>query len=55
MEWGLEQYSLELRERNIGGHYNGYLMAADTFFVDYLRDVGRVGLQSAINCRSRFT
>jgi hypothetical protein len=31
-------------------HYSGDLLAVDTFFVGHLKGVGKVYLQSAIDC-----
>ena len=49
----LERFSPEFRERHIEAHYSGYLLAVDTFFVGHLKGVGKVYLQSAIDCFSR--
>lgn len=49
----LERFSPEFRERHIEAHYSGDLLAVDTFFVGHLKGVGKVYLQSAIDCCSR--
>ena len=49
----LERFSPEFRERHIEVHHTGELVAVDTFFVGTLKGVGRVYLQSAIDCFSR--
>jgi transposase InsO family protein len=50
----LERFSPEFRERHIEAHYSGDLVAVDTFFVGHLKGVGKVYLQSAIDCASRY-
>jgi transposase InsO family protein len=50
----LERFSPEFRERQIQVHHTGELVAVDTFFVGTLKGVGRVYLQSAIDCFSRY-
>lgn len=50
----LEHFSPEFRERHIETRHTGDLVAVDTFFVGTLKGVGRVYLQSAIECRSRY-
>ena len=49
----LERFSSEFRERHIEAHYSGDLFAVDTFFVGHLKGVGKVYLQSAIDCCAR--
>lgn len=49
----LERFSPEFRERHIVTHHTGDLVAVDTFFVGTLKGVGKVYLQSAIDCYSR--
>jgi transposase InsO family protein len=49
----LERFSPEFRERHIEAHHTGDLVAVDTFFVGHLKGVGKVYLQSAIDCCSR--
>jgi len=50
----LERFSPEFRERHIQVHHTGELVAVDTFFVGALKGVGRVYLQSVIDCFSRY-
>lgn len=50
----LERFSPEFRERHIEVHHSGELVAVDTFFVGALKGVGRVYLQSVIDCFSRY-
>lgn len=50
----LERFSPEFRERHIEVHHTGELVAVDTFFVGTLKGVGRVYLQSVIDCFSRY-
>lgn len=50
----LERFSPEFRERHIETHYPGDLVAVDTFFVGTLKGVGKVYLQSVIDCYSRY-
>lgn len=50
----LERFSPEFRERHIETNYTGELVAVDTFMVGTLKGVGRVYLQSAIDCHSRY-
>jgi transposase InsO family protein len=50
----LERFSPEFRERHIQVHHTGELVAVDTFFVGVLKGVGRVYLQSVIDCFSRY-
>lgn len=50
----LERFSPEFRERHIETKHTGDLVAVDTFFVGVLKGVGRVYLQSAIDCHSRY-
>lgn len=45
--------SPEFRERHIGAPHRS-LVAVDTFFVGSLKGVGKVYLQTAIDCHSRF-
>ena len=49
----LERFSPEFRERHIEAHHTGDLVAVDTFFVGTLKGVGKVYLQTAIDCHSR--
>jgi len=50
----LERFSPEFRERHIETHHTGDLVAVDTFFVGVLKGVGKVYLQSVIDCYSRY-
>lgn len=50
----LERFSPEFRERHIETRHSGDLVAVDTFFVGTLKGVGRIYLQSAIDCHSRY-
>ena len=48
----LERFSPEFRERHIEAH-TGALVAVDTFFVGTLKGVGKVYMQTVIDCHSR--
>jgi transposase InsO family protein len=50
----LERFSPEFRERHIEAPHTGALVAVDTFFVGCLKGVGKVYLQTAIDCHSRY-
>ncbi len=50
----LERFSPEFRERHIETKHTGDLVAVDTFFVGTLKGVGRVYLQTVIDCHSRY-
>jgi transposase InsO family protein len=50
----LERFSPEFRERHIETRHTGDLVAVDTFFVGVLKGVGRIYLQSALDCHSRY-
>jgi transposase InsO family protein len=50
----LERFSPEFRERHIEAPHTGALVAVDTFMVGALKGVGRVYLQTVIDCHSRF-
>ena len=50
----LERFSPEFRERHIEVKHSGELVAVDTFFVGTLKGVGKVYLQSVIDCYSRY-
>jgi len=50
----LERFSPEFRDRHIEAPYTGSLVAVDTFMVGTLKGVGRVYLQSVIDCHSRY-
>lgn len=49
----LERFSPEFRERHIEAPHTGSLVAVDTFFVGTLKGVGKLYLQTAIDCHSR--
>jgi transposase InsO family protein len=49
----LERFSPEFRERHIEAPHAGALVAVDTFFVGTLKGVGKIYLQTAIDCYSR--
>lgn len=49
----LERYSPEFRERHIETTHTGELVAVDTFFAGTLKGVGRVYLQTVLDCYSR--
>jgi hypothetical protein len=49
----LERFSPEFRERHIEAPQTGSLVAVDTFFVGTLKGVGKLYLQTAIDCHSR--
>lgn len=50
----LERFSPEFRERHIEIRCSGDLVAVDTFFVGTLKGVGKIYLQSSIDCHSRY-
>ncbi len=50
----LERFSPEFRERHIETRHSGDLVAVDTFFVGHLKGVGKVYLQTVIDCFSRY-
>jgi transposase InsO family protein len=50
----LERFSPEFRERHIEAPHSGALVAVDTFFIGVLKGVGKVYLQTAIDCHSRY-
>ncbi len=50
----LERFSPEFRERHIETHFTGELVAVDTFFVGTLKGVGKVYLQTVLDCFSRY-
>jgi transposase InsO family protein len=49
----LERFSPEFRERHIEAPHTGALVAVDTFFVGVLKGVGKLYLQTAVDCHSR--
>ena len=50
----LERFSPELRERHIEAPHTGSVVAVETFFVGTLKGVGKVYLQTDIDCHSRY-
>lgn len=50
----LEKFNPEFRERHIETRCTGDLVAVDTFFVGTLKGVGRIYMQSVIDCHSRY-
>ena len=50
----LERFSAEFRERHIEAPHTRALVAVDTFFVGVLKGVGKVYLQTVIDCDSRY-
>jgi transposase InsO family protein len=50
----LERFSPEFRERHIETKHTGDLVAVDTFMVGSLKGVGRIYLQTVIDCHSRY-
>jgi transposase InsO family protein len=51
----LERFSPEFRERHIQAAAPGELVAVDTFMVGALKGIGRIYLQTAIDCFSRYS
>ncbi len=49
----LERFSPEFRDRHIEAPHTGALVAVDTFIAGVLKGVGKVYLQTAIDCHSR--
>jgi len=49
----LETFNPEFRERQIETKHTGYLVSIDTFMVGSLKGIGRVYLQTVIDCHSR--
>jgi transposase InsO family protein len=50
----LERFSPEFRERHIEAPHTGSLVAVDTFHVGTLKGVGKLYLQTAVDCHSRY-
>lgn len=50
----LERFSPEFRDRHIEVHQTGELVAVDTFMVGHLKGVGRIYLQTVVDCYSRY-
>lgn len=49
----LERFDPEFRERHIQADFTGQLVAIDTFMVGNLKGIGKVYLQTVIDCHSR--
>lgn len=50
----LERFSPEFRERHIKVKYTGGLVAVDTFFVATFKGIGKIYLQTVLDCYSRY-
>ena len=50
----LERFDPEFKERHIKTKYTGHLVSIDTFMVGYLKGVGRVYMQTVLDCHSRY-
>ncbi len=50
----LERFDPEYRERHIQVNATGELVAVDTFFADTLKGVGKVYIQTVLDCFSRY-
>jgi transposase InsO family protein len=50
----LERFSPEFRDRHIEAPHTGSLVAVDAFFVGVLKGVGKIYLQTVIDCHSRY-
>jgi len=50
----LERWSVDYRERHIEAKTVGDPVSVDTFFVGHLKGVGKIYMQTAIDCRSRY-
>ena len=50
----LERFDPEFKERHIEVHSTGELVAMDTFMVGTLKGIGRIYLQTSIDCFSRY-
>jgi len=50
----LEKFDSEFRERHIKADFTGQLVAMDTFMVGNLKGIGKIYLQTVIDCHSRF-
>ena len=49
-----EKFDPEFRERHIRADFTGYLVARDTFLVGTLKGIGKIYLQTVVECYSRF-
>ena len=50
----LERFEPEFRERHIQADFPGQLVALDTFMVGSLKGIGKIYLQTVVDCHSRF-
>jgi len=50
----LERFNPEYRDRHIQADFTGDLVSMDTFMVGTLKGIGRVYLQTVIDCHSRY-
>ena len=50
----LEKFDPEFKERHIETEYTGQLVAIDTFMVGSLKGIGKVYLQTVVDCFSRY-
>ena len=50
----LEKFNPEFRERHIKADFSGDLVAIDTFMVGNLKGIGKIYLQTVVDCHSRF-
>jgi len=50
----LERFDPEFRERHIETRHTGYLVSVDTFFVGTLKGIGKIYMQSVLDCHSRY-
>ena len=50
----LERFDPEFRDRHIEVHATGALMAVDTFFTGTLKGVGKVYIQTVLDCFSGY-
>lgn len=50
----LERFSPEFRDRHIEAPFTGALVGVDTFFVGAMKGIGKIYLQTAIDCHSRY-
>ena len=50
----LEKFDPEFRERHIKADFTGELVAIDTFMVGNLKGIGKIYLQTVVDCHSRY-
>jgi transposase InsO family protein len=50
----LEKFDPEFRERHIKADFSGELVGIDTFMVGNLKGIGKIYLQTVVDCHSRF-